>query len=81
MKDCSNCHQKQAGRWRKWEQLQECEDDGRDVAQALRERKCRAVADGTYKDNEGAAGFVIQGHPVTSISCWGATGHLAEKKR
>jgi hypothetical protein len=40
-------------------QFQECEDDGRDVAQALRERTCRAVPDGTCKDNEGAAAFVV----------------------
>jgi hypothetical protein len=41
-------------------QFQECEDNGKDVAQALREGKCHTVTDGTYKDNEVAAAFVIQ---------------------
>jgi hypothetical protein len=41
-------------------QFQDCKDDGRDVAKALREGKCRAVTDGTHKDNEGEAGFVVQ---------------------
>jgi hypothetical protein len=52
-------------------QFQDCEDDGRDVAQALRERKCRAVPDGTYKDNEGAAAFVVQGlqHKHQLLGC------------
>jgi hypothetical protein len=52
-------------------QFQECEDDGKDVAQALREGKCHAVTDGTYKDNEGAAGFVTQGiqHKHQLLGC------------
>jgi hypothetical protein len=42
-------------------QFQECEDDGKDVAQALHKGTCRAIMDSTYKDNEGAAGFVVHG--------------------
>ena len=52
-------------------QFQECEDDGKYVAQALCEGKCCAVTDGTYKDNERSAGFVVQGiqHKHQMLGC------------
>ena len=61
-------------------QFQDCEDDGKDVAQALHERTCRAVPDGTYKDNEGAAAFVVQGiqHKHQLLGCNRTPGRQEE---
>jgi hypothetical protein len=61
-------------------QFHECEDDGKDVTQAFHERTCHAVTDGTYKDNEGAAGYVIQGiqHKHQLLGCNRTPGRKEE---
>ena len=42
-------------------QFGNCEDEGKDVAEAVVLGKCRAVTDGTHKLQEGAASFAVHG--------------------
>ncbi|MGL5936611.1 MAG: hypothetical protein ACRCZI_13435, partial [Cetobacterium sp.] len=43
-------------------QFGNCEDEGKDVAEAIVLGKCRAVTDGTHKLQEGAASFAVHGN-------------------
>jgi hypothetical protein len=42
-------------------QFGNCEDEGKDIAEAIVLGKCRAVTDGTHKLQEGAASFAVHG--------------------